>query len=106
MQLSFDEIKELLKGIVPSGGSHSFEIGKSYLIRTVTMFHVGRLTAVTDTDLVLSDASWVADTGRFSDAIRTGNLNEIEPFESRVIIGRGGIVDACEWKHSLPRNQK
>ena len=108
MQLSFDEIKELLKGLVPSSGndSHSFEIGKAYLIRTVTMYYVGRLVSITDADVVLSDAAWVPDTGRFSDALKTGNLCEVEPFVDRVIVMRSGMIDACEWTAKLPRDKK
>ena len=60
--------------------NHSFDVGKSYLIRSVTMYYTGRLASVTDTDLVLEDAAWIADTGRFATALKTGELNEVEPF--------------------------
>lgn len=84
-----------------------WEIGKSYIIRTVTMIDTGRLVAVTDRFLVLEDAAWVADTGRWSDALRTGNLSEVEPFpDGRVIVGCGAIVDAVCWGHTLPRKTK
>jgi len=81
-------------------------VGKCYLIRTVTMTNTGRLVAVTDNELVLEDAAWVADTGRFYSALKTGDLNEVEPFIGRVIVGRGAIVDATEWMHELPKEQK
>lgn len=81
---------------VPAIGS-PWEIGANYLIRTVTMYDVGRLVGVTDQELVLEDASWVADTGRFGEALKTLKFNELEPFPSgRVIIGRGGIIDAVK----------
>ena len=51
-------------------------------------------------------ASWVADSGRFHNALKDGTLNEIEPFISDVIINRGGIIDVTEWIHDLPKNQK
>lgn len=86
--------------------SHSFEVGKCYFIRTVTVYHTGRLKAVTDSDLVLEDAAWVADTGRFSDALRSGKFDEVEPFPGDLIISRGVIVDAIVWPHELPKEQK
>ena len=74
-----------------------WEIGSIYLIRTVTMIDTGRLVAVTPQELVLEDAAWIADTGRFSDALKSLSFNEIEPFpDGRVIVGRGGIIDAIK----------
>jgi hypothetical protein len=83
-----------------------WEIGANYLIRTVTMIDTGRLVAVTDRELVLEDAAWIADTGRFADAIAMSKFEEVEPFpDGRVIIGRGAIIDAVTIKQ-LPRTQK
>ncbi len=85
---------------------HPFKIGESYLIRTVTMIVLGRLEKVMDNELVMSSASWVADTGRFYDALKTGKLNEVEPFVNDVIVGRNSIIDATIWTFALPREQK
>jgi hypothetical protein len=75
-------------------------IGSRYFIRTVTMYYVGELVAIDDHEVTLRDAAWVADTGRFSDALRTGNVSECEPFPDGVCgIGRGSIVDASIWPH-------
>jgi hypothetical protein len=80
-----------------------YEIGKCYLIRTVTYFSVGRLVGVHPTELVLADASWVADTGRFNQALASGVLNEVEPIPGgHLIVGRGAVVDAMFWNHALP----
>lgn len=97
-------IQSLLKGSVEA--THPYEIGKNYFIRTVTHHLTGKLIKVTSKELVLSDAAWIADDGRFHDALKTGNLNEIEPFPSEVIVGRGALIDACLWNHALPREQK
>lgn len=84
-----------------------WQIGSAYLIRTVTMIQTGRLVAVTDQELVLEDAAWIADTGRFSDAVRGGSFLEVEPFpDGQVIIGRGAVIDACAVPFALPRSQK
>lgn len=97
-------IQSLLKG--PSEPSHPFEIGKNYFIRTVTHHLTGKLLRVTSKELVLADAAWIADDGRFYDALKTGKLNEVEPFPGEVIVGRGSLIDACQWLHELPRTQK
>ena len=90
--------------------THPYEIGKNYLIRTVTVFQVGRLVKVYDNELVITEASWVADTGCFSDSLKDGlessTTSEIEPFNSDVIINRGAIVDVCVYNHSLPTTAK
>jgi hypothetical protein len=108
-KLTFGEIKEiqsLLNPISISNNDSHWKIGKPYFIRTVTMHLIGKLKLVTDKELVLSDASWIADSGRFHDALKTGELSEVEPFINEVIVGRGPIVDATEWLHLLPNTQK
>ncbi len=97
-------IQSLLKG--PSEASHPYVIGRKYFIRTVTHHLTGQLTKVTSKELVLADAAWIADDGRFHEALKTGKLNEVEPFPGEVIVGRGSLIDACEWLHELPRSVK
>lgn len=86
-------------GQTPSGlpVSHPYEIGKPYLIRTVSMIDTGRIVEVTTQEIVLEDACWVADTGRFSDALKSCDFNETEPFpDGRVIINRSSVIDAVK----------
>lgn len=91
-------------GVGQASQSEHWPVGKNVIVRTVTMIQVGRLVAVTPHELVLEDAAWVADTGRFSQCLATGNVNECEPFpEGRVLVGRGAVIDACEWPHALLR---
>lgn len=107
--LTFGQIKELrglFSGGASTAGEHPFKIGDAYLIRTVTMIVLGKLEWVGSNELVLSSASWVADTGRFYNAIKDGKLNEVEPFTNDVVVGRGSIIDATIWTHQLPREQK
>jgi hypothetical protein len=87
--------------------NEAWEIGQNYFIRTVTMNNTGRLVLVTDHELVLEDAAWIADSGRFATALKTCDFSEVEPFPAgaRVIIGRGAIVDACQIE-KLPLTQK
>lgn len=84
-----------------------YKIGESYLIRTVTMIITGRVLSVGDKEIVVEDAAWIADTGRFSNCLKEGDYNEVEPFpDGEVIVGRNAVVDACLIKTALPRSQK
>jgi len=85
---------------------HPYKLGQKYLVRTVTMYHVGRLEEVYQQELVFTDCSWVADTGRFNKALTDGVLEEVEPIPGSVIVGRGSIVDVEEWNHPLPEKVK
>ena len=76
--------------------------GDKVYIRTVTYHHVGRVVRLTRSWVYLDDASWVADSGRFGDALETGSLSEVERTPGIVRVARGAIVDVFEWRHSLP----
>jgi len=83
-----------------------FVIGKIYLLQTVTLYFTGRLVAVNATELIIEDAAWIADTGRFADALKSLSFSEVEPFpEGHVIIGRGALICACQIKE-VQRIQK
>lgn len=81
-------------------------IGQAYLIRTVTNYWTGRIVSVGHQELVIEDAAWIADTGRFNQADSKGTLSEVEPVQGQIIIGRGSVIDAIQWKHQLPRTVK
>ena len=105
--LTLGQIKELqLIANNQQSSSHPFKIGEAYLIRTVTFIALGKLEWVGEHELVLSSASWVADTDRFYNALKEGKLKEVEPFINDVIVGRGSIIDATIWQNKLPREQK
>jgi hypothetical protein len=84
---------------------HPFCTGECYFIRTVTYHLVGRVKKVLRDFLVLEDASWVADSGRFMQAIRDGALSEVEPVGA-AYVNLGSITDAFPWAHELPKDQK
>lgn len=81
-------------------------LGQPIFVRTVTHHHTGRLTQIGGGFLVLDEAAWIADDGRFADMLTNGTPNEIEPFADPVYISIGAIIDVTAWRHSLPRNQK
>lgn len=83
-----------------SQDSH-YEVGKPYMIQTVTAFYKGILEKLTPTEFVLTDCSWVADTGRFSEFVQDETdtiVKEEEPFpkEMKVIISRSAML--CAYK--------
>ena len=84
-----------------------YQIGKPYFIRSVTMYYTGKLVAVHPQELVLEQAAWIADTGRFEQALRTGDFSEVEPYPvGQLIVGRGALIDAFQVSFALPTKQK
>jgi hypothetical protein len=88
--------------------THPYKIGKNYFIRTVTHHLTGKLIEVYEHELVLTAAAWIADDGRYAQAIETGNFNEVEPCpeKTKLVVGRGSIIDAQAVEWPLPRVQK
>ena len=82
------------------------EIGKSYLIRTVTLYYTGRVKEIRGKFFRLEEAAWIADTGRFAQASAKGEFNEIEPFANDPWINSDAIIDAQEITYKLPTSQK
>jgi hypothetical protein len=77
-----------------------FEIGKEYFMRTVTYHLTGRVIDIVGKFLVLEDAAWIADSGRFSQFFTNPNESlEVEPFGDRnVFVNTDSITDATERK--------
>ena len=112
-ELTLGQIKQIqsMCGTTKTDFSHPYQLGKCYLIRTVTCHWVGKLEAVYDQEIVLSSASWVVDTGRFNECLKNSMKNltnaEIEPvFKGKTILNRGSFIDVNEWNHDLPREVK
>ena len=107
--INIDGVEYVEKGAeLPASDANTepYEIGKNYIIRTVTMTYTGKLVWVGDKELVLENPAWIADSGRWTQAVRNGTLDEVEPMNERAIIGRGAIVDASVIIWVLPTNQK
>jgi hypothetical protein len=80
-------------------------IGDKVLIRTVTLYHLGQIEAITNGFVTLAGASWVADTGRFGEALQTGKLSESE-YMGATSVAIPAIVDITTWTHELPTSSK
>lgn len=100
------ELTAIFGGQQPT--QHFFEIGKNYIVRTVTMIYTGKLVDVGPQELVLIDAAWIPETDRFMQFVADGKCKEVEPYPDgrRVIIGRGGLMDAVVLEKELPRSQR
>lgn len=81
-------------------------IGSNVFVRTVTHHFTGRLTAADEHFLLLDDAAWIADDGRFADCLATGSCLEVEPYPGSCLVAIGSLVDVSEWRHELPRKQR
>lgn len=70
------------------------EIGKCYLVQTVTHYWLGRVVEMGPHSVTLEEASWVVDTGRMHEFMQKGKAQgmEIEPV---------GVV-CCQWLAWLP----
>lgn len=106
--LTLGQIKELVS---MTGGSSCakkvpFEKDKKYLIRTVTHIDVGRVVDVVGDFVVLDQASWIADTGRYHDCLAKGVFSEVEPYPAQVFVNMSAVIDGAPWEHDLPREQK
>lgn len=100
--LTLREIREVGNMLKSESGGKTcpFHVGTAYLIRTVTHYWTGRVTAITGDFLELEKAAWIADTGRYHEAVSNGVLGEVEPVGNS-IVALGAVIDAVEWKHNL-----
>lgn len=80
-------------------------VGKKFYIRTVTYHCTGKVVKRMGAFIQLETAAWIADSGRFSDAIKGGTLSEVEPVGT-MWVNLSSVVDFFPWKHKLPTEQK
>lgn len=81
------------------------KIGESFFFRTVTYHLTGRVKSVVGNIIELENASWIADSGRFTQAIKEGVLAEVEPV-GKAYINASSITDFFPWVHQLPNSQQ
>ncbi len=108
--LTIGQAKELASAF---GGNNQssipFEVGKAYLFRTVTHVELGKVESICGAFVTLSTASWIADTGRYHDLLKSGVFDdnaEIEPYPNGTIVNTSALINAAPWPHSLPTEQK
>lgn len=106
------ELREVLEAFGGTGPQPTIpvEVGKAYLFRTIGYHWLGRVIAVNGRWLTIDDASWVADTGRYSEAIsgKIGSLSssELEPSPRPVLLNSDHVTDAVSYPFEIPRSLK
>ena len=113
-KLTFEDLKKELETLeknktkVTTETKDFYQLGEPYLIRTVTMIYTGRLIKSSDKELVLTEACWIPDTGRWQSACQNGSFDEVEPYPSdaEVVINREAVLDLFKINFKLPTEQK
>lgn len=82
--------------------SHSLVLGMPVIIRTISMYYTGIIQQMSGTDIVLTKASWIADTGDWEQCLNNGSLSESVQYPYDVLVNRAMIVDVTYWPHPLP----
>ncbi len=109
-EMTIGQVKELkdmfgnaeLKQKTPE---HDFKVGKKYFVRSVTHHYLGEVVDVFNTCIVMHKCTWIADDGKFSDAMRGEWTKSAEhepyPENARVSIYLGALCDSVEWNEEL-----
>jgi len=102
---TYEKIKEQI-GIKDVFDIESYAdlIGKTLFFRTITYHYTGKVTKIIGFFLGLSDAAWIADSGRFMNFIKTGEASEVEPI-GEMLLNIQTIVDIIPFDHPLPKKQ-
>lgn len=80
-------------------------IGMKLFIRTVTYHLTGHVVAKIGGFLQLEEAAWIADSGRFQQALQTGNFSEVEPVGT-AFVNLNSVTDFFPLDCPLPKKQK
>lgn len=80
-------------------------VGQKWFFRGVTNYLLGKVKNVVYPFVFLETSSWVADTGKFSTAIKDGELSEVE-YVGDSAINLLSVVDMFPWNHDLPKKSK
>lgn len=83
-----------------------FPFAGAVAIRTVTLYYTGNVKRVENGFVILGEAAWIPDSGRWSTFLAQGTANEVEPFPDEVAVSLGAIVDVAPWTAALPRDVK
>ena len=89
----------------------ALEVGENYFIRTVSYFYTGKVREIKGNFVILDDVSCILDTGRLSESIKEGKLeelsvSEIEPLPNGTGINIDGITDFSPITFKLPKKIK
>lgn len=111
MKLSEQTQQELIKAALPMLFNQQKEelpyyVGQKIFVCTVTKYFTGEVESITGKYVKLKDAAWIADTGRFADALTKAEFSEVEPYPNGLSFHVDNVIDFSEWEGPLPRKQK
>lgn len=84
-------IKKQVK-LKPALQAHPFTVGQFFHLETVTKFFVGTVVAVTDSEIILDGAAWVAHMGRPHAYFKGTAPTSLEPLGDGYGVCRGSLV--------------
>ncbi len=82
-----------------------FSVGEKLFLRTVTYHLLGEIAVIEKNWVKLKNASWIADSGRFHNALENGTLNEVE-YVGDAYVNLDTVADAFPWHSDLPTESK
>ena len=94
MEIKLEELLQIVSG--KPQNVMSGMIGRNVFIRSVTFHYIGKVEKIVGEFVELSNAAWIADSGRFSDALKKEDFSEVEPYPNPVWINVSSIVDFTE----------
>ena len=71
-------------------------LNKPVFVRTATYHAAGILTEIFHEELVLVKASFISESGPYTEALKTGKFQNCSPIPNELIIAKGGIIDVTE----------
>lgn len=101
----FNAVEQLLAEQRREYGNYEDLVGDKFLFRTVTYHLVGEVKKIVGRFAHLKNASWVADSGKFSVAIKDGTLDEVE-YVGDAFVNLDTVVDFFPFDHKLPNTSK
>lgn len=101
----FNAVEALLAEQRREYGNYEDLVGDKFFFRTVTYHLVGEVKKIVGRFAHLKNASWIADSGRFNEAIKDGTLSEVEPVGD-AFVNLDTVVDFFPWNHPLPTKVK
>lgn len=105
VEVSDEQYSALLDEVRKEVKDYQDLIGEKWYFRTVTYHSVGEVKSIVGRFAQLKNASWVADSGRFNEAIKNGTLSEVE-YVGEAFVNLDTVVDFFPFNHDLPKSSK
>jgi hypothetical protein len=96
-----DALQKQQAKIKQTSQPHPYVKGQLYHVETATKYYIGTCSDVTDQEIVLQDAAWVAHTGRLNAYLSGSAPTSLEPLNGPVFISRGAIVAVIPYTRKI-----